>query len=385
MPLDAIHTRGSRHTVRQPILVRKAGVDVGTQTVLNLIAGTSITLTVTEDTTNGEIDVTIDAASGVSNLWTPFGIVHPFTSKANTTISVNTTIANQVQQYGNLTINNGIVLTAGFSPQIIICKNLIFGNTSSQISANGLGAAGGAGSTSGNVLRGNGALSTVINTGSLATPFSDFLDALLAAGGAGADASTTPATGGAGTAAPARAMLAALTLYLPSLGVIGGGGGGAGAWDGAGAVGTGGAGGQRGGAGAPITLGDATKGAGGGSGIGGGGGGGAVDTDANTAGTGGSGGAGGGVLVVLCDDIQTAAGLITANGAAGTAGSGGAGVSTGGGGGGGGGLALVYTRLATVTPTVQATGGAGGAGGGATAPGSTGGAGGAGIAQLMVS
>ena len=43
------------------IAVRRAGVLIGTETYLNLLVGTNTTLTVTDDPTNGEIEVTVDA------------------------------------------------------------------------------------------------------------------------------------------------------------------------------------------------------------------------------------------------------------------------------------------------------------------------------------
>jgi hypothetical protein len=46
------------------VLVRLAGADVGTRRILNFIAGSGVALTVTDDTANAEVDITI-AATGV--------------------------------------------------------------------------------------------------------------------------------------------------------------------------------------------------------------------------------------------------------------------------------------------------------------------------------
>lgn len=293
-----------------------------------------------------------------SSVWTPFGLHGPYQGSAgNATISGATTIANQVQQYGTLTINAGQVLTAGFSPQIVICQTLAFGNTSSQISANGLGPAGGGVAVGVTGYGGKGAFSST--SSGFALPI--WKDGGSSIGGAGVAADIT------------RWMLPLLTLQVFGTGGGGGGGGG-----GHGTsfttgvqVGTNGGAGQGGGS---TSYND---GGSGGSGTAGGGGGGRGSGVAGQNGTGGAGGAGGGVLIVITDSITTAAGLITANGADGSSGSGSHG---GGGGGGAGGLVLLFTRSASVTPTLQANGGAGG---GKTGNALAGGAGGAGVTFAM--
>lgn len=260
--------------------------------------------------------------------WTPFGLSSPYWgSAADATIAANATIANQLQRYRDLTINNGIVLTTGFSPQIIICRNLIFGNGSSQIKSDGLGA-GSALNADGTAYNSQIAGVGVWNRPGGHNPGSTVF-AVGPLAGIWAGGAITNATPTAGQSATPLGFFP--LLFYPLMAGLGGGGG---------SAGTGG----------------------GGFGVGGGG------SSATTGVT--AGGAGGGVLIVICDDIQGAAGLITANGLAGTN-------STNGAGGGGGGLALVYTRAQTTTPTVQATGGAGGTG--TTA----GGAGGAGLARIV--
>ena len=54
-------------TNRRNIIVRKnSGLNVGTENRLNLIEGNNVSLTVTDDPSNGEIDVTIAATGGVT-------------------------------------------------------------------------------------------------------------------------------------------------------------------------------------------------------------------------------------------------------------------------------------------------------------------------------
>lgn len=67
--LDEINVNGLSGVLAdaQKITVRKnTGADVGTRHRLNLIEGTNITLTVTDDAGSNEIDITIDAAGGSS-------------------------------------------------------------------------------------------------------------------------------------------------------------------------------------------------------------------------------------------------------------------------------------------------------------------------------
>lgn len=46
------------------LTVKKAGTTVGARSAINLIEGTNVTMTVADDTTNGEVDITINAAAG---------------------------------------------------------------------------------------------------------------------------------------------------------------------------------------------------------------------------------------------------------------------------------------------------------------------------------
>jgi hypothetical protein len=52
-----------------PFQVRKAGVDVGARPNINFHAGSNITLTITDDGINNEVDVTIDATGTLSVDW----------------------------------------------------------------------------------------------------------------------------------------------------------------------------------------------------------------------------------------------------------------------------------------------------------------------------
>lgn len=276
------------------------------------------------------------------------------------------------------------MLTAGFSPQIICCKTLSFGNTSSQIKADGKGGAAGAHAAAAGA--GAGGWSSTANTTAYTDPPGaaqpiSWLDNLMASGAAGSvGGNTTSPAGGSGTASGAfspllGSLIAEILTWVGINKLVGGGGGGAGGASSSGTAGTAGSGGVRGGKG---SAGSNNAGGGGGSGIGGGGGGGGGDT-AIGGGNGGDGGIGGGILIVFCDSITTAAGIISADGAVGSTGGASGG---GGGGGGGGGISMVFARTTSVTPTVRANGGTGGASGGGN--GRAGGPGGAGLAFLQV-
>lgn len=282
---------------------------------------------------------------------------------ADATISSNTTISGSggIKRYRDLTINNGIVLTAETRFQIVVCRNLVFGNTSSQVRAAlnpvntttfSLGGVGGVGVTD-----------LYNNT------YNAFAHPLLpdwaAGGGGGAGHSGYSDPGSAGSAFGG----AALGLLMACLAGhrLTGGNGGNGATGGTAAAE--GAGGSRGGAGATGSTG---SGGGGGSGIGGGGGGGGHNVSNGTGSTVKLGGRGSGALwVIVTGTISGAAGLITSDGEAGTAASG----NESAGGGGGGGLAGCTASAASATPTVRANGGAAGAGNGTESAGGAGGAG----------
>jgi hypothetical protein len=58
------HLASATHSGAQPVTVRKnSGANVGTRSRLNLIEGTNVTLTVADDGTDGEVDITIAAAA----------------------------------------------------------------------------------------------------------------------------------------------------------------------------------------------------------------------------------------------------------------------------------------------------------------------------------
>ncbi len=57
--MTAIHTRGGTHSGAQPIEVRLGGTAVGTRRFLNFVEGASIGLTVADDSTNEDVDVTV--------------------------------------------------------------------------------------------------------------------------------------------------------------------------------------------------------------------------------------------------------------------------------------------------------------------------------------
>jgi hypothetical protein len=62
------HRSSATHGTAQPVTVRKnSGTDVGTRKRLNLIEGTNITLTVADDATDNEVDVTITGTGGVTS------------------------------------------------------------------------------------------------------------------------------------------------------------------------------------------------------------------------------------------------------------------------------------------------------------------------------
>jgi hypothetical protein len=59
------HRSSATHVTAQPVTVRKnSGTDVGTRKRLNLVEGTNITLTVADDATDNEVDITVTAAGG---------------------------------------------------------------------------------------------------------------------------------------------------------------------------------------------------------------------------------------------------------------------------------------------------------------------------------
>ena len=55
---EQIHTRGATHNVRQLVRVLVAGVEIGTRTTVDLVAGSGITLVGTDDATNDRVTVT---------------------------------------------------------------------------------------------------------------------------------------------------------------------------------------------------------------------------------------------------------------------------------------------------------------------------------------
>lgn len=252
------------------------------------------------------------------------------------TDSINAALTKRYHVFRDWTIAAGIVVTAFDTPQIIVCRKLTFGSATSQVSANAKGALGGT------------ATAAAGNPGGRAYPVGPAAGAFVANPPLAIEQFIMQAGGTApgGTGASADVRTIGQLMQNPFIGGLGGGGGGAG--------GTGVNGGGAGGWGI----------AGGGGGFAGNGGGG-----------GGAGGNGGGILVIICDDILGAAGIISADGGVGAAS-----VTDGGGGGGGGGLVLVISRLATFTPVVQAALGAGGIGSGGAR---NGGAGGTGLAQLV--
>lgn len=293
-----------------------------------------------------------------ASIWTPFGITWPYVGNASdAVIDVNSAMSSPMMIYKNLTINAGIVLTGYASPQIVICSQLEFKSAASQISMNGLGGVGGA-----QTVGGQGAMELVYNGTSLQND--TMLARSLKKGGIGGSGAAVGADGVSG----ALALSPISAWFLFQIRCKGGGGGGGGAGAAAGASGAPGV------AGTSGQAGSGAGGSGGGSGVGGGGGGGGVAT--NT-GTGGTGGAGGGMLLLICDSIITASGVISANGLDGSVGI----TAAGGGGGGGGGLVLLYVNTPNVVPTLQANGGAGGVGVGTT--GYAGGVGGAGATFMM--
>ncbi len=271
--------------------------------------------------------------------------------------------------FRDLTINAGVVLSIPLEqPTIIVCRDLTFGNTSSEIRAMGRGAAGSVGRYG--ALPGFGSDGALRTLGGLAAGegllAEWFVNRLLKAGAAGVVATLS---GNAGVAASAKLSWQLLPLFQ-QIELVGGGGGSAGTGGGGGTAGGAGTGGNDGG---DATGG--TQGASGGSGSGIGGGGSGAAENVGGAGTGGDGGNGGGIVLVICRRVLTAAGKITADGAAG-----GNVADAGGGGGGGGGYAgLIAINGGAATPTISANGGVGGTGPG----GIDGGPGGAGVAQLI--
>ena len=308
----------------------------------------------------------IAAGSSTQSFYPLLGFTPPYvTGESDATISVNTTISGSsgsVKRYKDLTINSGIVLTCEVTPQIIVCRNLSFGNTSAEIraaynttqpSTEGLG--GYAGSWYYDQA------TAAINTASIMMPH-------FAAGGAGANAAATPAAATNGSAYSYNAALLLLAI-LNGAPINGGGNGG----NNSATKGAGGNGGTYGFAGANAGASGSGGGGGGGGGIGGGGGAGGTDTDQAGSLTQKTGGRGGGiVLVIVTGDISTAAGLITANGENGAASA--TGTNKGGGSGaGGGGFAALIAKSSTVVPTLQANGGTGGTAGNGGSAGGNGG------------
>lgn len=307
--------------------------------------------------------------------WSFAGIEFPYVGAGVDNAALSGTMANQVQQYRDVTLS-GTVTSYGGSPGFMFCRTL---NLAGQELKSYAPTLGGAGQTANFGQGGYGGLTETQPTGlgymtntadiapSATVPF-DALQALMASGGAGG--SGLGGNGVAGTGANKANLFAALSLYYVMIG-CGGGGAGAGGAGGT-STGTQAAGGRRGMKGADGST--TASGGGGGAGIGGGGGGGNGNT---TGGTGGNGGNGSGALIIVCDDVVGTAGTISANGVNGTNASG---TNAGGGGGGGGGIALVFARHVSTTPTVTASGGSAGAKAGT---GGNGAAGGAGIAQLV--
>lgn len=264
--------------------------------------------------------------------------------------------------FRDLTINAGVVLSIPQSvPTIIVCRDLTFGDTSSEIRAMGRGPSGSAGAQ-GATLGGDGGLRNLSGLAAGEGLLAEwFVNRLLSAGAAGR---INEGAGNAG-AAVAPSFSWQLLPLLQQVEQAGGGGGSGGSRL---ATGTAGAGGTVGGDGTDAVS---SGTGGGGSGIGGGGSGGIQFVGSG----GGSGGAGGGIILVICRRVLTAAGKVTADGLSGTD----AGSNGGGGGGGGGGYAgLIAVNGGAATPTLSADGGAAGTGG--TGPG---GAGGAGKTQLI--
>lgn len=58
------------HQHKRDVRVAKAGVDVGTRNRINFIEGANVTLTVSDDAGNDEVDVTVVAVGGGSGVWT---------------------------------------------------------------------------------------------------------------------------------------------------------------------------------------------------------------------------------------------------------------------------------------------------------------------------
>lgn len=306
----------------------------------------------------------IAAGSSTQSFYPLLGFTPPYVAgESDATISANTTItgsSGSVKRYKDLTINSGIVLTCQTTPQIIVCRNLSFGNTSAEIRAayNTTQPTGEIGGYGGSWYYDQ--TNAAINTASIMMPH-------FAAGGAGAAGGATPSAASNGSAYSYNAAL--LLLAILGGAPINGGGNGGNNTNTKNIV-TGGTYGFAG-----TASGTGTAGAGGGSGIGGGGGAGGADTDQVGTFTQKIGGRGGGVVfVIVTGDISTAAGLITANGENGAAAAGG--TNRGGGSGaGGGGFAALIAKSSTVVPTLQANGGTGGAAGNGGSAGGDGGAG----------
>lgn len=278
------------------------------------------------------------------------GLPAPLTPPEDKTFSVDTTLTVPVAYYKNLTINAGVTVTGLAGGTIIIVQETFTLN--GVLSANGLGAAGGAANNnpgSGAALRATDPPELYLYMPRSGVP---------AAG----------AVGGAATAWPlATATLTDLQILILGIGYVLDGGripGTAGVGSGFGAAGGGGGGGGCANAASSDADGAHDMGNGGdtstrsgGSGVGSGGAGGD-----GTGVTAGAGGTGGGVSLVYCS-VLSGSGSMTCNGTNGANGA----TNGGGGGGGGGGFACIaYHTTSNDSTTVSANGGTGGTAGGGT-------------------
>lgn len=306
----------------------------------NFIEGTGVTITVADDPTDDEIDITI-AASGASagGIWPYYGGDGVCAFDGSATVlglvpaTSTYTLTRDIYLADGSSISAGaVILTAGF--RIFCAGTLAHGGL---IHANGVGAAGGGGTgtlgsgTGGSAGRsttgvgGNGVAASAQNVGGT---------------GGNAGASGAGQSGGNGGAATAVAFAhggnfgVLYNLFSAQAG-----------WQ------------QPNNATANLQYQGGTGGGAGGC------------STAGGASTSGAGGGGGGVVVVAAKTI-TGTGSITADGATGGNASG---ANAGGGGGGGGGVVIVIGTAASIT--MSAALGVGGAGVGTGASGSNGGAG----------
>jgi hypothetical protein len=240
------------------VKVRKSGVDVGTRRAINLIEGSGVTLTVTDDAANEEVEVTIAASGGGGD--DSLGI-YGDGSDGDVAIA-GTTSLGRTMYYEDLTVQSGGVLQP--ASMIVHCELTCTVDSGGAIRRNGANASGSAsgGGAGGATIFGqgfNGGNGSTVGAGANGNASTNSAGGAGGNGGSGNGGANAGGTGGTVTRPTNAGYRSIWTAQCGATAVIGasqarlngGGGGGGGGFGGGGGAGAAGGG---GGSGAPISI-----------------------------------------------------------------------------------------------------------------------------------